>query len=60
VLWPELLGDAEDGTIWAVKTTAFGYENLPMYDDYVLTVYTPNHFERHDVDRVRPQGSVRP
>jgi hypothetical protein len=53
-LWPELLGDAEDGTIWAVKAmTAFGYENLPMYDDYVLTVYTPNYFERHDVDRVR-------
>lgn len=53
-LWPELVSDAEDGTIWAVKAmTRFGYENLPMYDDYVLTVYTPNYFERDDVDRVR-------
>ena len=53
-LWPELLRDAEDGTIWAVKAmTAFGYDNLPMYDDYILTVYTPNYFEKHDVDRVR-------
>jgi hypothetical protein len=53
-LWPKLLNDAEKGTIWAVKAmTAFGYENLPMYDDYILTVYTPNYFEKHDVDRVR-------
>lgn len=53
-LWPELVADAETGIIWAVKAmTAFGYEELPMYDDYVLTVYTPNYFERHDVIRVR-------
>lgn len=53
-LWPELVNDAEAGLIWAVKAmTAFGYEQLPMYDDYVLTVYTPNYFERHDVNRVR-------
>lgn len=53
-LWPELVADAEAGVIWAVKAmTAFGYQNLPMYDDYVLTVYTPNYFEKHDVDRVR-------
>ena len=53
-LWPELLADAEAGIIWAVKAmTAFGYEELPMYDDYLLTVYTPNYFERHDVNRVR-------
>lgn len=53
-LWPELLADAEEGIIWAVKAmTAFGYEELSMYDDYMLTVYTPNYFERHDVDRVR-------
>lgn len=53
-LWPELVGDAEEGIIWAVKAmTAFGYEELPMYDDYILTVYTPNYFARHDVDRVR-------
>ncbi|MFC6725353.1 putative phosphothreonine lyase domain-containing protein [Halobium palmae] len=53
-LWPALVVDAERGTIWAVKAmTAFGSERLGMYDDYLLTVYTPNYFERHDVDRVR-------
>lgn len=53
-LWPDLLADAEEGIVWAVKAmTAFGHENLPMYDEYLLTVYTPNYFERHDVDRVR-------
>ena len=53
-LWPELVADAEAGTIWAVKAmTTYGYENLPMYDDYLLTVYTPNYFERNDVFRVR-------
>ena len=53
-LWPELVADAENGIIWAVKAmTAFGHEGLPMYDDYILTVYTPNYFERHDVERVR-------
>lgn len=53
-LWPDLVADAEAGTIWAVKAmTAFGYENLPMYDDHLLTVYTPNYFDRHDVFRVR-------
>lgn len=53
-LWPELIADAEAGIIWAVKAmTTYGYEHLPMYDDYLLTVYTPNYFERHDVKRVR-------
>ncbi|AFK20613.1 hypothetical protein HFX_2949 [Haloferax mediterranei ATCC 33500] len=53
-LWPELVADAEAGTIWAVKAmTAYGYEELPMDDDYILTVYTPNYFDRDDVDRVR-------
>lgn len=53
-LWPELVADAEAGIIWAVKAmTAFGYGELSMYDEYLLTVYTPNYFERHDVDRVR-------
>lgn len=53
-LWPRLVADAEAGTIWAVKTmTAFGYENLPMYDEYILTVYTPNYLETDDVWRVR-------
>lgn len=53
-LWPELVADAEAGIIWAVKAmTAFGHEELPMYDDYILTIYTPNYFARHDIDRVR-------
>jgi hypothetical protein len=53
-LWPDLVADAEAGVIWAVKAmTTYGFEELSMYDDYILTVYTPNYFERHDVDRVR-------
>lgn len=53
-LWPALVADAEKGIIWAVKAmTTFGYEELSMYDNYLLTVYTPNYFEEHDVNRVR-------
>lgn len=53
-LWPRLVADAEDGIIWAVKAmTAFGYQELSMYNEYILTVYTPNYFERDDVNRVR-------
>ncbi|SIQ99869.1 protein of unknown function [Haladaptatus litoreus] len=52
-LWPEILDDASEGVIWAVKAmTTFGYEELP-YDDYMIVVYTPNYFAKHDVDRVR-------
>ena len=52
-LWPKLVADAVDERIWAAKAmTETGYEELP-YDEYVLTVYTPNYFERHDVSRVR-------
>lgn len=53
-LWPELVADAAEGTIWAAKAmTAFGFEELTMYDDYMIVVYTPNYFAKHDVDRVR-------
>jgi len=53
-LWPSLVADAEEGVIWAVKAmTTYGYQNLPMYDEYLLTVYTPNYFDRDDVFRVR-------
>lgn len=52
-LWPQLVDDAAEGTIWAVKAmTATGYAELP-YDDYMLVVYTPNYFAKGDVDRVR-------
>lgn len=52
-LWPDVVDDAESGILWAAKAmTGYGYEQLP-YDDYVLTVYTPNYFDRDDVDRVR-------
>jgi len=33
--------------------TTFGFENLPMYDEYILTIYTPNYFDREGVRRVR-------
>ncbi len=53
-LWPEVVADAEAGVIWAVKAmTTYGYRNLSMYDQYLLTVYTPNYFDRADVFRVR-------
>lgn len=53
-LWPEIVADAAEGTLWAAKAmTAFGSEELTMYDDYLITVYTPNYFATHDVDRVR-------
>lgn len=53
-LWPALVADAEGGLIWAAKAmTTYGYQNLPMYDEYLLTVYTPNYFDRDDVYRVR-------
>nr|WP_223270931.1 putative phosphothreonine lyase domain-containg protein [Halomicrobium mukohataei] len=53
-LFPKLVADAEDGIVWAVKAmTTFGFENLPMYDEYVLAVYTPNYFDHGDVHRVR-------
>lgn len=51
-LWPELVADATEETIWAVKAmTETGYEELP-YDEHMLVVYTPNYFERDDVYRV--------
>lgn len=52
-LWPDLVADAAEGTVWAAKAmTAYGREQLP-YDEYVIAVYTPNYFEKRDVDRVR-------
>lgn len=52
-LWPAVVADAAEGTIWAAKAmTEFGYGELP-YDEYLLTVYTPNYFATHDVERVR-------
>jgi len=52
-LWPEIVDDAAEGTPWAAKAmTRTGREELP-YDSYVITVYTPNYFEKHNVDRVQ-------
>ncbi|MFB6219752.1 MAG: putative phosphothreonine lyase domain-containing protein [Halobacteriaceae archaeon] len=52
-LWPEIVADVDEQTLWAAKVmTATGYAELP-YDDYVIAVYTPNYFERHDIERVR-------
>ena len=52
-LWPEVVADAAEGTLWAAKAmTPFGRAELP-YDEYQIAVYTPNYLERHDVDRVR-------
>lgn len=52
-LWPDIVADAEAGTIWAAKAmTETGYRELP-YDEYMIVVYTPNYFDLVDVDRVR-------
>lgn len=52
-LWPRLVEDAIEGTLWAAKAmTETGYRELP-YDEYVIAVYTPNYFDRRDVSRVR-------
>jgi len=52
-LWPEIVNDATEEIVWAAKVmTATGREELP-YDSYMIAVYTPNYFEKHDIDRVR-------
>lgn len=52
-LWAGILDNIEAEQIWDAKVaTAHGHEELP-YDEYVITVYTPNYFEVHDVERVR-------
>lgn len=52
-LWPRLIEDVNDGTIWDAKAmTAHGREELP-YDTWMAVVYTPNYFDRDDVGRVR-------
>lgn len=52
-LWPHILEDASEGVVWGAKAmTRTGFEELP-YEAYLITVYTPNYFERHDVSRVR-------
>lgn len=51
--WPDVLADAADGVLWAAKAmTGFGFEELP-YDEYLITVYTPNYVDTDDVYRVR-------
>ena len=52
-LWPDVLADVEDGTLWAAKVmTQTGYDELP-YEEYMIVVYTPNYFDIDDVTRVR-------
>jgi hypothetical protein len=52
-LWPAIVDDAAEEILWAAKAmTAFGRQELP-YDEYMIAVYTPNYFEKHDVTRVR-------
>ena len=51
--WPAIVDDVSEEIIWDVKAmTATGREEMP-YDDYMIVVYTPNYFDRADVDRVR-------
>jgi hypothetical protein len=52
-LWPDIVDDVSTETIWDAKAmTATGRKELP-YDDYMIVVYTPNYFDKQDVDRVR-------
>lgn len=51
--WPAIVDDVSAEIIWDAKAmTATGREEIP-YDDYMIVVYTPNYFDRADVDRVR-------
>jgi len=52
-LWSQLVDDAADGTLWAVKAmTQTGFAELP-YEEYMIVVYTPHYFDVDDVFRVR-------
>jgi len=58
-LWPDVVASVESQTLWAVKAmTGFGFGALEMYDEYVLTVYTPNYVDTDDVHRVREHHGV--
>jgi len=51
--WSDVVDDVADQTIWGAKAmTRTGYDAHPG-EDYMLLVYTPNYFEKHDVDRIR-------
>jgi len=51
--WPHIVDDVDEQIIWGAKAmTATGFNAHP-HDDYMIIVYTPNYFEKHDVDRVR-------
>jgi len=51
--WPDVVADVDDQTFWGAKAmTATGFDAHPG-EAYVLLVYTPNYFERADVERVR-------
>lgn len=52
-LWADVLEDVSAERIWDAKVmTAAGLDAL-TYDEYMVVVYTPNYFDRRDVDRVR-------
>lgn len=51
--WPDVVDDVDEQILWGAKAmTATGWEAHPG-DAYMIIVYTPNYFERRDVDRVR-------
>lgn len=51
--WPDVVDDVAEQTFWGAKAmTRTGWEAHPG-EDYMLLVYTPNYFEKHDVDRAR-------
>jgi hypothetical protein len=52
-LWLGIVEEVSTGTIWDAKVmTATGREELP-YDAYMVAAYTPNYFDKRDVNRVR-------
>ncbi|MFC7044324.1 putative phosphothreonine lyase domain-containing protein [Halobacteriaceae archaeon GCM10025711] len=52
-LWPDVVADVDEQILWGAKAmTATGWEAHPG-DDYMILVYTPNYFDKQDVDRVR-------
>lgn len=52
-LWDGIIDDVSKEVLWDAKvTTRFGHETFED-DDHVILVYTPNYFDRADVERVR-------
>lgn len=52
-LWTDIVADVDNQVLWGAKAmTETGWRAHPG-EQYMLLVYTPNYFDKSDVDRVR-------